>query len=95
MTWLVGAGSAEDLSKWVVNPEEFAANRKYTAIVTADATPVLLDLSTGRVLVNAEALDSKRAKRQANKARASGQLCAMQTVGDAKPGDAQGASRRG
>ena len=65
------------------------------AVVTQDAVPVYLDLSTGRVLVRVEALDETRKRRLAKRLSKEGKTEAfVELTGVEKPSDAEGASRR-
>ena len=61
--WLVHeiqTGTVDDLKGFVVDPESFVNNRSQTAVVAQDATPVYLDITTGKVMIRASALDSAR-----------------------------------
>ena len=48
----------EELRFWVGDAADWVQNREDTAVVTSDAIPVYLDISTGKILVDMAALQA-------------------------------------
>ena len=65
LTHVLATGTAEELKTFMCEPEIFIHNRKSLVIVVQDATPVYLDLSTGKMLVRGEVLDACNLRRAA------------------------------
>ena len=74
LTDLLARGTAEELVGYMCEPELFTQpeNRRTLVVEAHDATPVYLDMSTGKVLVRAEVLDQMRHRRLAKKMAAEG-----------------------
>ncbi len=96
--WLVNkiqCGTVDDLKGFVVDPDSFVNNRSQTAVIAQDATPVYLDISTGKVMIRASALDAAR-RRLLEKRLAKVDLgdTVVNLAHVEKPNDARGATRR-
>ena len=96
--WLIDllmTAPVDELKGFVADAEGFAANRKDVAIIAQDASPVYLDVSTGRILVKTEFLDERqkrRRERQYSSVDPTAEVPDIQYV--QKPSDAVGSSRR-
>ena len=60
-------GTSEELQGFVVDAEGLVDHRKDIAVVTQDASPVYLDMSTGKVLVKESFLDERRNRVRRNR----------------------------
>jgi hypothetical protein len=95
LTHVLATGTAAQLKTFMCEPDIFIQNRKSLVIVGQDATPVYLDLSTGKMLVRGEVLDACNLRRAAKKARDKNRNISIVTLtGSTAPSDAQGSSRR-
>ena len=97
--WLVNllmTGSEEDLGGFVADAAGLVANRSSIAVVAQDASPVHLDVSTGKVLVRHSFLDDRQRRRRERKLKAKNPAAfsVPETTSVKCPSDAVGASRR-
>ena len=61
---LIARGSEAELEGFVADPKSFVEHRRETAVVAQDATPVYMDMSTGKGLIRAAALDETRRRKR-------------------------------
>ena len=80
----------------VLEPKRLIENRSKIGVIAQDATPVYLDCSTGKILIDAANLDDVNRRRLQKRLRGAGVACSRVEVmvTSAKPSDAAGSSRR-
>mgnify|MGYP001181987470 FL=1 len=93
IVYKLATADAAELKSWISDPEAWIEDRPNTAWVSSDAVPVYLDTSTGKVLVDLQAIQ-QLGQRRRRKGESATTFAQRRGAVEKVPLDVQGATRK-